>query len=322
MQAAQLWVTAPYEVTLQALELPSAPPEGHVSIENERSLISTGTELALVMGTHIGFTSGAAWPRYPLAPGYTAAGRVLQLGAGVSGLAPGDRVLTDTPHASHTVVEASRVLRVPEGLDLDAALLAHLTSIPLFGLRQAHLQLGEGLVVFGLGLIGTLAARVGWLSGCRPVLGVDPIEERRRLAAAARVVPVDPGADDVVGTHRRLSDGRLPEVVVEATGVPAVLSLALRVAGPMARVVLLGSARGRVEIDPYTDIHRKGVTVIGTHDSFTPTAATPQTPFTVDRERQLALALIAEGSLVIDGLISHHITPAEAASTYRALGEL
>src|SRR5450756_601094 len=96
MQAAQLWVTAPYEVTLQALELPSAPPEGHVLIENERSLISTGTELALVMGTHIGFTSGAAWPRYPLAPGYTAAGRVLQLGAGVSGLAPGDRVLTDT----------------------------------------------------------------------------------------------------------------------------------------------------------------------------------------------------------------------------------
>lgn len=321
MHATQLWVTDPYEVTLQTFELPSAPPDGHVLIETERSLISTGTELAIVMGTHNGFTTGAAWPRYPLAPGYTAAGRILQVGAGVSGLAPGNRVITDTPHASHSVVEASRVLQVPEDFDLDAALLAHLASIPLFGLRQAHLQLGEGLVVFGLGLIGTLAARIGWLSGCRPVLGIDPIEERRRLAAAARIIPVDPGTDDVAETHRRLADGRLPEVVVEATGAPAVLPVALRVAGPMARVVLLGSPRGRVEIDPYTDIHRKGVTVIGVHDSFTPATATPQTPFSVDRERQLALALIAEGSLSIDGLITHHITPAEARTTYRALAD-
>jgi len=321
MHATRLWVTAPYEVTVQPFELPSTPLDGQVLIANDRSLISAGTELAIVMGTHAGFATGAAWPRYPLAPGYTAAGRVLQVGAGVTDLAPGDRVLSEAEHASHAVVEASRVLRVPDDCDLDDALLAHLASIPLFGLRQARPQLGEGLVVFGLGLIGALAARAGWLSGCRPVLGVDPIEERRRLAAGARIVPVDPGNDDVVEVYRQLAGGRLPEIVVEATGVPAVLPLALRVAGPMARVVLLGSTRGRVEIDPYTDIHRKGVTVIGAHDSFTPVNATPQTPFSVNRERLLALALIAEGTLSVNGMISHHITPGEARATYRALAD-
>jgi hypothetical protein len=72
MRATQLWVTDSYEVTLQSFEVPSSPPDGHVLIETERSLISTGNELALVMGTHIGFTGGAAWPRYPLAPHHAA----------------------------------------------------------------------------------------------------------------------------------------------------------------------------------------------------------------------------------------------------------
>ena len=42
-----------------------------------------------------------------------------------------------------------------------------------------------------------------------------------------------------------------------------VINDALRSAAILGRVILLGSPRGRVEIDPYTDIHRKGVAVIG-----------------------------------------------------------
>lgn len=87
----------------------------------------------------------------------------------------------------------------------------------------------------------------------------------------------------------------------------------------MARVVLLGSPRRRVELDPYMDIHRKGVTVIGVHDSFTPTVGTPHAPFTADRERSLALDLLADGSLIVDGLISHHIAPGDALATYTVL---
>jgi hypothetical protein len=63
MHATRLWVTAPYEVTVQPFELPSTPLDGQVLIENDRSLISAGTELAIVMGTHAGFATGAAWPR-------------------------------------------------------------------------------------------------------------------------------------------------------------------------------------------------------------------------------------------------------------------
>lgn len=321
MQGRRLWITGPYAVSVQLFELPEQPPAGCVLVETEQTLVSAGTELAIVTGTHIGFTTGAAWPRYPMALGYTAVGRVLRVGSDVAGVAEGDRILAPTPHASHAIADARQVLPVPDGCSGEAALLAHLSSIPLNGVRLARPQLGEGMIVFGQGLIGALAARFGRIAGCRPVLGVDPLPDRRELARGAGIVPVDPNADDPAEVHRRLADGRLPEVVIEATGAPQVIPEALRVAGEMARAVLLGSPRGRVEIDAYTDIHRKGVTVIGAHMRVAPSVATPYNPFTTERNRQVALALVADGSLVTDGLVSHHIAPEAALDMYRALAE-
>lgn len=177
------------------------------------------------------------------------------------------------------------------------------------------------MVVFGQGLIGALAARIGHIAGCRPVLGVDPLPDRRQLAKAASIIAVDPDTSDPAAIHRERAHGRLPEIVVEATGAPRVITAALAVAGPMARVVLLGSPRGRVEIDPYTDVHRTGVSVIGAHANVAPSVATPYHPFTAERNRELALALIADGSLTLEGLVSHHIAPEQAADTYRSLAD-
>jgi 2-desacetyl-2-hydroxyethyl bacteriochlorophyllide A dehydrogenase len=319
MQARHLWVTAPNEVSVQEFELADSPGPGQALLEVESSLISAGTELAIVTGTHIGFTTGAAWPRYPMALGYTAVGRVVRLGPGTTRAVVGDRVLAAAPHASHALVDAAQLLPVPSGCSNAEALLGHLASIPLNGVRLAQPQLGEGMVVFGQGLIGALAARLGRLAGCRPVLGVDPIAERRELARQAGIVPVDPREADPASVHAGLAAGRAPEIVVEATGAPAVIPDALRVAGEQGRVVLLGSPRGRVEIDPYTDIHRKGVIVIGAHARTAPTVATASNAFTTERNREVALNLIAEGSLRVADLVSHHVAPEAAAATYRAL---
>src|SRR5262245_13603469 len=211
MKARCLWITAPFTVEAQEHELPETPPPGQVLLQSERTLVSAGTELAIVTGSHIGFTTGAAWPRYPMALGYTAAGRVLRVGDGVTGWREGDRALAGTPHASHALASASTLMRLPEGVDAEAALLAHLASIPINGVRLTHPQAGEGMVVFGQGLIGALAARFGRAAGLRPVLGVDPIGERRRIAERAGIVAVDPTDDEPARVHQELADGRRPE---------------------------------------------------------------------------------------------------------------
>src|SRR5689334_21389080 len=157
MQGKQLWITGPFEVSVREFDLPETPPNGMVIVETDRTLISAGTELAIVMGTHIGFTTGAAWPRYPMALGYTAVGQVIAVGPNVTGLTVGDRVLGPTPHASHGVVEASRLRRLPPDCSAEAALLANLSYIPFLGVRLAKPRLGDGMAVFGQGLIGALA---------------------------------------------------------------------------------------------------------------------------------------------------------------------
>jgi 2-desacetyl-2-hydroxyethyl bacteriochlorophyllide A dehydrogenase len=321
MKARRLWITAPYEVTVQSFELPDSPGPGQVLVEAERSLVSAGTELAIVMGTHISFTTGGTWPRYPMVLGYASVGRVLAIGPMVQGISPGDRVISNAPHASHALVEASQALSIPPGCSAETALLGYLAYIPLTGLRLAHPQMGEGVVVLGQGLIGAFAARLARLAGCRPVLGVDPIAERREIARRAGIVAVDPGESDPAEVHRELAEGRLPEIVVEATGSPATINEALRLAADLGRVLLLGSPRGRVEIDPYTDVHRKGISIVGAHARLAAPAASPFSPFTLERNKAYTIALAAEGAFSTEGLVSHHIQPEDARSTYRALAE-
>src|SRR5215831_16948087 len=91
MRGKRLWITAPFALELQAHDLPDTPPPGQVLLESEKTLISAGTELAIVTGSHIGFTTGAAWPRYPMTLGSAAVGRVLRVGDGVAAWREGDR---------------------------------------------------------------------------------------------------------------------------------------------------------------------------------------------------------------------------------------
>jgi NADPH:quinone reductase-like Zn-dependent oxidoreductase len=97
MNARRLWITGRHEVDLAPFEVSEALAPDQVLIETERTLVSAGTELAIVMGTHIGFTTGARWPRYPMALGYTAVGRVAAVGDAVDRCRVGDCVSRPPP---------------------------------------------------------------------------------------------------------------------------------------------------------------------------------------------------------------------------------
>ena len=84
-----------------------------------------------------------------------------------------------------------------------------------------YAQVGEGdcLAVFGLGPIGQMCARIGRHLGAR-VFGVDPVPERRAMAArhGARVFDYTDETNDAI---RDATDGRGPDGVVDAVGMEA-----------------------------------------------------------------------------------------------------
>jgi len=324
MQASRLVCKAIRHVEWETYEIPEPPGPHELLIKAACSLISAGTEIAVYSGSHIGYTlSDAPFPKLPCPMGYALAGTIHAVGREVTEWAVGDRVLAHAPHSDWALCDVRTTLarRLPSGVSMAAGALARLAGISMMGIRQARIALGETVVVFGLGLIGQFAAQLSRLSGGRPVIGVDLIPRRVQIAAASGIHAIDANEVSVRDFVKEATNGRMAEVVIEATGNPQVIPMALDLAAEGGRVVLLGSPRGKVEIDPYSTIHRRGVTLIGAHDRLSEHPETLQDPWTRERNLDLVLDLLADGSLKADELISHRIRPEEIQETYEALIE-
>jgi 2-desacetyl-2-hydroxyethyl bacteriochlorophyllide A dehydrogenase len=312
-------------VEWERVPLPERLAPREVLVRAACSLISAGTEIAAYSGSHIGYsTPGSTFPRMPMNPGYALAGTVEAVGDAVTGLRPGDRVSGGMRHGDWLVVEDSRsgLLRLPDEVTFEQACLARVAVFPFQGVRLANLRIGEHVVVFGQGLIGQLARQFAAIDGAVTTMAVDLVDARLEVArrhGATHIV--NPGRDDVPAAILTATAGQGADVAIEATGSPQVVNDALQAVGMLGRVILLGSTRGRVEIDPYNDIHRKGVSVIGAHGRTASVPANPYHRWTGAEHHRLAVELFRQGRLKSDGLISHHIPAAEALGIFDALME-
>lgn len=149
--------------------------------------------------------------------GYSAAGRVLQVGDRAPGLQPGQLVACGgagwANHAEVVYVPATLCAPVPAGVAAEQAAFATIGSIALHGLRQASLHQGDVVVVSGLGLVGQLAVRLAIGYG-HQVIGVDPAPIAREEVACLGVPVFEPtdaaltrvAADAVLLTAATTSD--------------------------------------------------------------------------------------------------------------------
>ena len=178
------------------------------------------------------------------AMGYSAAGTVIEVGAGIDDVWVGDRVACAgagiANHAEVVRVPRNLVVPVPDGLDLAAASTVTLGAIALQGIRRAEPTLGETFVVVGLGAIGQLSAQLLRAAGCRVVVAdLDP----ERAALAVRL-----GADlalegpDQVEAVMRLTDGVGADgvIIAAASSSDEVLAFAFHLCRKKARVVVVG----------------------------------------------------------------------------------
>jgi predicted dehydrogenase len=180
------------------------------------------------------------------ASGYSSAGTILEVGAGVRGLSVGDRVAcAGAGHANHAeIVSIPRNLcaKVPADVPMEAAALTTIASIALHGIRLADVRLGERVAVIGCGLVGQIACRLLTASGADVIgLDTDPARvEAARLGGADHGVLVDETA------VRRVLEasggvGVDAAIVTAASDSNSPLVLATDVARDRASVVLVGA---------------------------------------------------------------------------------
>ncbi len=313
MRGHRVVVTAPGQVELQWMD-PPAPQKGQVLLRALNTLISPGTERAFFL--NLDNTD----PEFPFCPGYSFVGEVIAVGDEVAALKSGDRVVSRAAHQSHALVAAADCVRVPAQVADEEAAFFALMAIAMQGVRKARIELGESVAVLGAGVVGILAMRLAQLSGAVPVVGIDLDE--RRLELAKQV-----GADETL-----VSDVRAPdelrawlgaagaEVVIELTGAPAAVVTAFQLAAPRGRVVLAGSTRGLTsEVNFYRDVHKKGLLVIGAHESTRPKWENSPGYWTPMREYAVCLDLMARNRVQTAPLITHRYNWREFPAAYAQL---
>ena len=84
----------------------------------------------------------------------------------------------------------------------------------------AEIPSGGSVVVFGLGPIGQMCARIARHRGADTVIGVDLVSERLQMASRHGATPISAHAE-LVDELRELTDGRGPDAVIDAVGMEA-----------------------------------------------------------------------------------------------------
>lgn len=297
---------------IRECEMPEAGP-GELLVRARVSLISPGTERAWLL--ELPNTA----PRYPQSTGYSHIGEVVAVGPDVEGWQVGDRVASSSRHCLYAAAPAESCNRIPEGLADEQAAFFRLASIALQAVRKARIELGEPVAVIGCGLIGLMAMQLARLHGGLPVVLIDKDPQRLEFAVTLN-------ADAALAADDRLKPALLahcddgPAVVLEASGHPEAIPTAFDLARFGGRVVLLGSTRGDTEaVNFYRDVHKKGLTVLGAHESTRPQHDSAPGWWTHSADQETALKLLARERLVVEPLITHRFSWQDAAEAYAML---
>ena len=241
LKARALWFTAPRTAALRE-ETVSSPGPGEVRVETIASAVSAGTEMLVYRGEvpedlPLDLPTLEGSYAFPIKFGYAAVGYILDTGPDVEHLSSGDPVFVHHPHQEILIIPASMPVGLPGDLDPPLGVFAANLETALNVVHDTPVRLGETALVFGQGVVGLLVARLLKLAGAGPVIVVDPIERRRKLALVA-------GADDAFepeGLNERVMEitgGRGADVAVETSGSGAALQSAIDTVATEGTVVV------------------------------------------------------------------------------------
>jgi len=337
--------------------------EGNVLVEVAYSLISTGTEVeglkrsgeSLVrkaiehpeqvkklarflaekgIKKTLALVRGKVGTAHPL--GYSCSGVVIQVGEGVEGIKPGDRVACagagKANHAEIVLVPKNLVVKVPEDVSLRDASSVALGAIAMQGVRRADPKFGEIVAVIGLGLLGQLTVQLLKISGCR-VIGCDLKKDR---VALAQELGLDWGfvssEVDLQKEVLHLTEGHGVDAAIITAAAPGdntIVQLATEVTRKKGRVVIVGDVGLGLKRSP---LYEKELDVListsygpGRYDEAYEGKGVDYpyayVRWTEKRNMEEYLRLLAEGRVTFSRLIGGIYPVEQALKAYQALQE-
>ena len=273
------------------------------------------TDLAIYTGEHPGV-------HYPVVMGHESTGTVEAVGAGVTGLKPGQPVLINPiiscGHCDSCVRGAENLCRnaglfgrevegslsqyvklaaryvyaLPPHLPLADATLIETLATVRHAQERIGLKAGESVVVLGQGTTGLLHTRLAVLAGANPVIVVS--RTRWKLEMAQRMGAhhlVDASAEDSVEEILRLTGGSGADVVIDTAGGVATLMAGMSMLRPGGRLCPYAVSHECCSQFTTFPLYYKEISIIGSR-ALTPEDMTP------------SIELVASGRIDISGFVT------------------
>ncbi len=260
----------------------------------------------------------------PTILGHEMSGTVLEVGPGVKGFAPGDRVVSDIVlycGECHMCRKGLTVLcmkggslglqsatggfgefvnmpaysahKLPAALGLDVGAMVEPLATSIRGLRQGRVTPGDRVGIVGAGAIGMFGLQAAALGGAREVYMIARGEAKKAIARELGATAVIDSEDRPIEEILDRTGGEGLDLVVESGGTEGSVSLALRAAGKGGRVVLLGIFGGptKVDLNELVFFEKEVVGSLGRYP----------------RDMRLAMHYLAAGKVKAEPLVSRRI---------------
>ncbi|MFP3913655.1 MAG: zinc-dependent alcohol dehydrogenase [Actinomycetota bacterium] len=208
----------------------------------------------------------------------------------------------DGVFTEYVTAPLERLVAVPETISDTAAGLLQVLGTCVHAVRSIKTFPGQVAAVVGLGVAGQLIAQLLTLEGLE-VVGVTRSEWKRRLAAdlGAVATAAPDEAETVLAGH---TDGRGPDLVVEAAGTEATLARSIELVTIGGQILGYGTITGGGEGLPYYDLYHKELTL---HN--------PRAALVGDYAD--GIHLTAAGKLTLEPIVTHRLDLSEAEEAFR-----
>ena len=166
---------------------------------------------------------------YPYFFGHEGAGTVVEVGRNVRRFKTGDKVMAFgwvETYSDYFIATEDDLESVPDGLDMDLASLGEPIGCAVFSGLCSKVQLGDTVVVVGMGFAGQVIAQVAKQKGAFQVIGIDVVDGKLELARSL-------GLDQAINSSRtdpltailELTGGQGADVMVEVAGTAEAVQL-------------------------------------------------------------------------------------------------
>jgi predicted dehydrogenase/threonine dehydrogenase-like Zn-dependent dehydrogenase len=204
---------------------------GLLEVELYYSALNYGTERANLLGLE---NTKLSFPNFP---GGAGVGRVIRVGSGVIGFKSGDMVTGPAIHATNTLIDSKQAIKVPANVPLELAAFVHLGVISMQSIRMGNVSPSDRILVIGQGIIGRLATLFIRCYGCDVRVLTKSSLKLRHFNEKSGFYLDD---SECLGKLAEFT----PTLIIDVSGSPDSLQLAVNLVSEGGRVVLLGSNRG------------------------------------------------------------------------------